>query len=286
VTLVAASELGGFVAVPVAAATGSAIWACAAMSVGTLVGAAGSLVVLLRFRRAGTGAKPAFASFVRASVPLGLSQVFIALGTRADTLLAGAVSGLLAASTFEGSWRTYQLGQYAAGAVATASAPFVADALGAGRHAEAVRLLRRLIGGLFLIGIAVSAVLYIARNPIARVLTGTLAGPVSGVLPVVAVVSPVAAIGLVAFYTLISQEGQRRFVLTASAVGAAVNIVLAGALARGLGARGVMIGCTCGLVVTNVMLLLRLASLVRHLRVRDRTQPAATEPSALAHPWA
>jgi O-antigen/teichoic acid export membrane protein len=273
VVLMAASELGGFAGLPVAIATHSAIWTSAAVSAGTTIGAAGAVATVAMIRRG--GAARAVGSFVRACVPLGVSQLFIVLGTRFDTVLAGAVSGLLAAGTFEGAWRVYQLGQYVVGGLATAAAPFVADALGAGRHDEAVALLRRLIVRMLVLGAILGALLYLGRYPIARVLAGSLAGQVAAVLPIIAVLSPVAAVGLVGFFTLISREGERGYVLAVHAIGAAVNVVVVVLLGGTHGARGVTFGCAAGIAVTDVLMLIRLRSVVRGLDAEPRGLPAA-----------
>jgi O-antigen/teichoic acid export membrane protein len=154
VLLMAASEGAGFAGLPVAILTHSATWTCAAISAGMALGATASVLVLLRLRRGGTNTE--LRKFARASLPLGLSQVFIVLSTRADTLLAGGLSGLIAAGTFEGTWRVYQLSQYAAGGIATAAAPFVANAFGVGQYEEGLRLLRKLIVQLAVVGLVCS----------------------------------------------------------------------------------------------------------------------------------
>jgi O-antigen/teichoic acid export membrane protein len=264
VLLMAASEIGGFIGIPVAIATRSADWTCVAVSIGTTLGAAGAVMLLVRLLAPGA---PAMARpFARASVPLGLSQVFIVLGTRFDTLLAAALSGLLAAGTFEGDWRTYQLGQYAVGALATAAAPFVADKLGAGEIDEALHLLGQLMRRLLVVGLAVGAVLYLARDPIAHALAGSLARPVAGGLPILSGLSPLGAVTLAAFYTLIARDGHRRYVLFCVAVGAVTNLAVAAALAPSLHVHGVLIGCVAGSALSDVLILARLATLVRSLR--------------------
>jgi O-antigen/teichoic acid export membrane protein len=274
--LMALSEGLGFAGLPVAALTHSAVWTCAAVSAGMALGALAAWLTLARFRRRGHAA--AFWPFARASAPLGLSQVFIVLSTRADTLLAGALSGLIAAGTFEGTWRLYQLSQYVAGGVASAAAPFVADALGADRLRTGLRLLRTLCLRLLAIGVAGGAVLYLARDPISRVLTGSLAGPVAHAIAPFALLCPLAAVGLAAFFTLAGRDGERRFVLAANALGAAVNLAVSSALAPSIGARGVVIGCAVGLAVMNMLLLVRLVIVVQELRTlptAEGTQPNA-----------
>jgi O-antigen/teichoic acid export membrane protein len=247
--LMAVSEAGSFTGIPVAALTGSAVWTCAAIAAGMATGAAGAVLVLVRLRRAAPRADAR--RFVRASVPLGISQVFIALATRADTLLAGAVAGLVAAGTFEGSWRIYQLTQYVAGGISSAAAPFIADAIGAGRTADALVLLRRLIviiGGL---GVVAAVGLYLLRSPIASLFVGSLGSNVARCIAALAFVSPLTALG---------------FVLLAFGAGAGVNLPLAAALGHSEGARGVVLGCVAGQAVTSLLLLARFVPFVRQLR--------------------
>jgi O-antigen/teichoic acid export membrane protein len=275
--LMAASEGAGFVGLPVAALTHSAVWTCAAISAGMTIGAVGAAITLATLWRRGRAETAG--AFARASAPLGLSQIFIVLSTRADTLLAGALAGLIAAGTFEGTWRVYQLSQYAAGGIATAAAPFVADALGAGRHKVGLRLLRILWLRLLAIGLIGGAVLYLARRPLAHVLTGSLAGPVADVIWPLALLCPLAAVSLAAFFTLIGRDGERGFVLAANAVGAVVNLAVSSVLAHSMGARGVIIGCTIGLAVMSVLLLTRLGAVARRLHVEagGETPPVETK---------
>jgi len=278
VLLMAASELAGFVGVPVAALTDSAFWTCAAVALGMAAGATASAAVLLRLRRAAPSATAY--PFARASLPLGVSQVFIALATRADTLLAGLVSGLVAAGTFEGCWRVYQLSQYLAGGLASAAAPFIADRLGAARVPDGLRILRRLVLRLLALGLAGGVVLYLLRTPIADVFAGALGPSVARALAPLAIVSPIQAVGLVGYFTLIGQDGQRRAVLGAIIAGATVNLAIAAPLGHELGARGIVIGCAAGQAATTVLLLARLAPLLRRIRAGtgDSAHPSDVPP--------
>jgi O-antigen/teichoic acid export membrane protein len=285
VFFVAASELGGFVGIPVAIATHSATWTCAAVSAGTALGAAGAVLTLAGYRnklRRHRQGRPtagrddlvtATRELVKAATPLGIAQIFVVLGARFDTLLAASLTGLVAAGTFEGAWRTYQLGQYAVGALATAAAPFIANALGAGELAQAFALLRSLLLRLLGVGLVAGAVLYVARWPLAHLLAGSLATPVANGLVFLAIVSPIAAVSVPAFYTLIALDGERRVVLGCFALGAVVNLGLGAALAPSLHVHGVLIGCAAGTAFTSALLLGRLAIVVSALRSRA---PAAT----------
>ena len=140
-----------------------------------------------------------------------MSQLFNAISTRADTLIAGLVSGLVAAGTFEGAWRVYQLGQYLAGGVASALAPFIAHRLGAARATEALGLVKRLALLLAGLGLAAGVALYVLRTPLADLLAGARGGCRRAITPF-AIVSPIQAVSLVAYYTLIGQDGRRRAV--------------------------------------------------------------------------
>ncbi|HWF56164.1 MAG TPA: MATE family efflux transporter [Solirubrobacteraceae bacterium] len=280
VLLMAMSELAGFAGVPVALLTHSALWTCTAISAAMTIGAIGAAIVLAAMINARPHASPR--PFARASLPLGLTQIFVVLGARIDTLLAGGISGLVAAGTFEGSWRVYQLSQYAAGALATATAPFIANALGAHRHDRALTIVQRLATRLLLVGVVAAVLLGVARVPIAHVLTGSLAAPVQRVVPIFALLCPIAALGLVAFYTLVAFDGQRRFVLLTSGLGAVVNIALAAALAPSMGARGVVIGCAAGQALTSLVLLARLLTVLRTLRAMPQEPPSP--PEIVNHP--
>lgn len=280
VLLMACSELAGFIGVPVAVLTDSALWTSAAVAAGMAIGAAACAVVLLRLRRAAPDA--AVRPFARASLPLGISQVFIALATRADTLIAGVVSGLLAAGTFEGCWRIYQLSLYVVGGMASAAAPFIADALGATRTRDAGAVIRRLSFRLLGLGLLGGALLYLLRVPLADLLAGSLGHGVARALPVFAVVSPLQAVSLVGYYTLIGQDGQRRYVLLTNVAGAIVNVALAAPLGHELGARGIVIGCAAGQAVAALLLLARFIPAARLL---NRTEPqVADQPAEHSEP--
>jgi len=275
--LVAASELASFAGLPVALAT------CAAVGVGMALGAVPAAIALVRF----TALRPRapLRAFVRAALPLGLAQVFISIATRADTLMAGLVSGLVAGATFEGCWRIYQLSQYVAGGVASAAAPFIADALGAGRPADALKILRTLSLRLLAIGVAGGATIYFARTPIAELLAGTLGPEVARALPALAIVSPLQAVSLAAYYALIGQDGQRRLVLGAIVAGAVVNVALAAPLGSELGGRGIVIGCACGQAATALLLLATAMPFIGRTR-RDASRRGASveTPSGFARP--
>ncbi len=275
VLFVAASEIGGFAGIPVAVATQSAVWTCVAISAGTVVGATGALLAL-RARLGGGepgGARSAtdgrrlinrsVVEFLMAAAPLGLAQVFIVLGARLDTLLAASLSGVVAAGTFEGVWRIYQLGQYLAGALATASAPFIASALGANDPARALTLLRQTLLRLLGVGLAAGLALYLGRWPLAHLLAGSLSAEVARGLIFLAVVTPIAAIAIPAFYTLITLDNERRLVLGCFAVGAVVNLAVALGLAGSLHAHGFLLGCAAGTASTSLLMLGRLGAVMR-----------------------
>jgi Na+-driven multidrug efflux pump len=199
--------------------------------------------------------------------------------------MAGLVSGLVAGATFEGCWRIYQLSQYVAGGVASAAAPFIADALGAGRPADALKILRTLSLRLLAIGVAGGATIYFARTPIAELLAGTLGPEVARALPALAIVSPLQAVSLAAYYALIGQDGQRRLVLGAIVAGAVVNVALAAPLGSELGGRGIVIGCACGQAATALLLLATAMPFIGRTR-RDASRRGASveTPSGFARP--
>lgn len=260
VALVASSEICGFIGIPVALATHAPDWTCAAISAGTTLGAFGAVVVLRRHRGTDhTRARRTTSAFVRAAVPLGLAQILVVLSARIDTLLMASVNGVVAAGTFEGDWRIYQLGQYAAGALATAAAPFVASALGTHDLPCAIALVRRLLLRLLGVGMGAGALLYFARWPLASLLAGSLATPVAHGLVFLAAASPAAAVGVPAFYTLIALDGERQPVLGCFAAGAVINLGLGVAFAGSLGVTSVLIGSAAGATATSLLLLARLA---------------------------
>jgi len=124
-------------------------------------------------------------------------------------------------------------------------------------------------------GTLVGAAIWIARDPLAHLLAGSIATPVAAALPALAILTPLTAVGMLAFFALVSYDHQRRNVLVAYGAGALVNVVAATTLAGSDGGRGVVFGCAAGLLVTNVLMVGRLVVLIRG----DRTHSADATPS-------
>lgn len=253
-----------FAGVPVAAMTDSAEATTAALTVGTLLGSLPVLLFLVPL--ALPDPRASVADVFRASLPLGISQLFVLGGGRVDTLLLGTLSTLTMAAVFEGVWRVYQLGQYLAGGVATALAPFIATAMGDGRHLELERLLRRALFAMLGCGIVWAAAMYLGRQPIGRVLLEGLRGDVAEALIPLALVTPIAFTGYLSTTTLASRAGERRFIVVAHAAGALVNVALVVILVGSHGAVGAATACAIGLGITNLALTARCLVVLRQMR--------------------
>lgn len=168
-----------FAAMPAALLTHSAAWSCAALSMGMIVGASRALAVLLGWRRASR--RPRTAEYARAALPLGLSQLAVAVGTRFDKILAGALSGLIAAGTFEGAWRIYQLGQYVGRRPRDRVGAIPRHSFARGQRHAIIRLVGRLGGALFAIGTGLTVMILLARA--GRPRTGGIFGTPGGARP-------------------------------------------------------------------------------------------------------
>ena len=82
-------------------------------------------------------------------------------------------------------------------------------------------------------------------------------------------VSPIAAVGVPALYTLIALDGERRRVLACFVAGAIVNLGVGAGLSGSLGVHGVLIGCAAGTALTSAMLLARLATVLVALQLES-----------------
>ena len=264
VAIVACSRLAPFVAVPVAAISGTATATCTAIAIATVCGSVPAIAFIAR--RARTARAADACAVGRAALPLGISQLFLVGGSRVNTLLVGGLASVRAAAVFEASWRLYQLGQYAIGSVATAIAPFAGDALGGDRRAEFLTLLRRTMSIMVIGGLLCSLAVALAGGVVSDVLFGSF-GPAAerAVMPL-AVVFPFTLAGLAATYVLGASDCDRRHLIWAYGCGGLVNIALVAALVPSNGARGATMACACGLVVTHAWILQRYFGIVRRVR--------------------
>jgi O-antigen/teichoic acid export membrane protein len=274
VLLVALNRVGGCLALPAASVTGSSAWSCAAIALGTLIATTPAMSLLARTRRAARNA-PA-ADLVRAAWPIGLSQLFVVLGGRANTIILSSAVSTVAAAAFETAWRLFQTGQYFAGAVATGIAPFLGDALGRQRRADLDRLLLRSLGVVTFAGFLFCGLMLAAREQIAQLLVGSLGSTTADVLVPLAIVSPLAFAGFVGTIALAMSRADRSVVLGANALGAVVNLSLAVLLIPTHHALGASIATSIGLAVAQTIVLARVIFFRRRLRYIPG--PAQTPP--------
>jgi O-antigen/teichoic acid export membrane protein len=261
--LLAASRLGAFAAIPLAASTGSAAWACAGLSAGTVVGSVPGAMVILR--RLGRGSVVDW-SIARAAVPLGVSQLFVVGGGRLNTVLVSNLASVASAAAFESTWRLYQLGQYLAGAIATALAPFISQALHDGGSPSVVQFLRR--WGLLLVGFGIvwGGGLLAFRGYVGDALFGNALGErVATAIVPLAIVTPLSFAAFLATVVLAVSDRDRHWILVANAAGAVVNLTLVLALASSGGARSAAIATGAGVGLTSILLLARYRTLLRSL---------------------
>jgi O-antigen/teichoic acid export membrane protein len=259
--LVTLSRAAYFIGVPVAAITESSGWTCAAITAGGVMGsspAAGYLLGLARRHPRGPTS-----DVFRASVPLGVSQLFVIAGGRIDTILLGALSTLFAAAAFEGVWRVHQVGQYLAGGLATTLAPFLATMVGESNFDELRTLVRRAIIVTGLAGLVWGASLYLFRDLLGDLLMPELAGDVGEALAIFALLAPATYIGWVCTVTLSPSRIGRMCVVACYGLGATLNVVLVFLLADSEGLPGAATACGLGLAVTNLGLMIGCAIFLR-----------------------
>lgn len=268
VALVGASRLGALPAVGVGAATGDAEATCAAISGGILLGSLPALHELWRHWSAADG-RPAVRPLLRVAAPLGAANLCILASARLNTIVLGATATIASAAVFESAWRVFQVGHYAAGAAATAIAPFVAAGLAEAddRRLALLRRLRRTARATVLGGVALGALIVVLRHPVAAVVSGGPAEPVARSLVLLGVVLPVSLLLLLATVTLSASSTRDRLrVLGAYSAGAVANLLavltLAGRSADVAGAAA----SSMGICVTFAVLAPRLRELLGPIR--------------------
>ena len=262
--LVTVSRLGAFAGIATAAATGTAVGACAGIAAGTVVCSIPAVAVIVR---ALAGSRQGECSdLIKAALPLGCAQLFIAASGRLDTVLLSALSGAVVGGGFESAWRVYQLSQYVVGGLASAAAPFISDALGAGRRAEAGAIIRRVGATALAAGLVLAAATLAFAGPLSRFLFGGLGASVARALPPLALVTPITFLATLATTILAISPRTRWWILPACALGAVVNVTLILTLARHGSLREATIACAVGLLATSAVLIGRLLSVATELR--------------------
>jgi len=262
--LVTVSRLGAFAGVGVAIVDPSAPATCAGIAVGTVVASLPAVLVLYRSYHASDRGRSR--DLRQASVPLGFAELCTIASGRLDTILLSAIAGTLAGAGFEATWRIFQLAQYVVGGLATAVAPFIADAYGSGRYDEELALIRRV--GLIVLtaGVALGTGLVLFGGPLSRVLFGGLGHAVARALPPLAILTPLSFLGFFSLVVLATSPADRWWILPANAVGAVVNVVLVLLLAPGRGLDGTTLACAIGLGAAAALLIARLFVMAARLR--------------------
>jgi O-antigen/teichoic acid export membrane protein len=252
VVLVTCSRIAAFAGVIGAAATGSAAGTSAAISLGTILGSIPASRVALSYLEG--GAVQEMRWFVVSALPLAVAQLTFVAAGRLNTLILSAASGVRAGAAFEAAWRVFQLGQYAAGALATGAAPFLADALGGERWHELRALLRKIATAAIVGGMLTGIFLLAFRHGLGVLFAGSLGHAVGRALAPLALVTPLAFVNYFLVTVLAASDRYRRWILPASFASALVNIGCVAPLAGQLGARGGTIAAAAGAAVMSVVL--------------------------------
>jgi O-antigen/teichoic acid export membrane protein len=276
--LVTISRLGCFAGVAAAVVDRTAIATCAAIAAGTVVASMPAAMVLYRTFRASDRGRSR--DLRRAAIPLGLAELCMIASGRLDTILLSAIAGALAGAGFESTWRAYQLAQYVVGGLASAAAPFIADAWGAGRSDQALMLIRRVGLVVLAAGIALGMGLLLLGGPASRILFGGLGPAVARALPPLAVVTPLSFLGFFSMVVLATSPADRLWILPANALGAVVNVVLVVLLAPSRGLDGTTLACSIGLGAAAVLLVARLVVMVVRLGREPSSPPLVQAPPA------
>jgi len=280
--LVTVSRLGAFAGVGAAVVDRSAVATCAAIAAGTVIASVPAALVLYRtFQGSDRGSSR---DLRRAAIPLGLAELCMIASGRLDTILLSAISGAVAGAGFEGAWRVYQLAQYVVGGLATAAAPFIADASGAGHSDRALILIRRLGLVVLAAGIALGAGLLLLGGPASRVLFGSLGPAVARALPPLALLTPLSFLGFFSMVVLATSPVDRLWILPANALGAVVNVALVLILAPSRGLDGTTLACSLGLGAAALLLVARLLVMVTRMGREPASLPPPPPEEEVANP--
>jgi len=262
--LVTVSRLGAFAGVGVAIVDRSAAATCAGIAAGTVVASLPAVMVLYRSYHASDSGHSH--DLRHASVPLGFAELCTIASGRLDTVLLSAIAGTVAGAGFEATWRIFQLAQYVVGGLATAVAPFIADAYGSGRYGDQLALIRRIGLVVLSAGITLGTGLLVFGGPLCRVLFGGVGPAAARALAPLAIVTPLSFLGFFSLVVLATSPADRWWILPANAIGAVVNVVLVLLLAPGRGLGATTLACSIGLGAAALLLLARLLVMAARLR--------------------
>jgi O-antigen/teichoic acid export membrane protein len=251
----AASRFGAFAGLAAAPFTDRAVVVAVAISLGTLVGSGPAVRTVVAWTR-GTR-REHVRWFALTTLPLGLSSLLVVAGARLNTLILGSVSTVREAAAFEAVWRLYQIGQYTGGVLATAAAPFTAKVIAGADLRKARSLLARLLALALVGGLSVGAGLMLLRSPLAHAFYPADPQRLRGLLPPLAIASPLGIIGQLVAVALSATARGRRAIPVAFLLGAVANVVLIVAGARSHGASAAVQGATTSVILLNVVMLVR-----------------------------
>jgi O-antigen/teichoic acid export membrane protein len=274
VALVTLSRLGAFLAVPAAVITDSAAWASLGLSVGVVLATLPAGRILVKSHRASSDGDAS--EMLRAAGLLGTAQIFIIAAGRLNTVILGSLISVRAAAAFEGAWRLFQLGQYAAGGLATAAAPIIGAAVGGGPDSELRSVLRKLTLALGAGGVMYGALLLFAGPRVSPLLLGEVGEDVADVLLPFALLSPLAFLGFLAMVTLAASPADRKSVPLAYLFGSVLSIGLVLLLSESHGLAGATAGCGIGWGVAQLLLIRRLVPFLRNAKVHPVARPASS----------
>jgi polysaccharide biosynthesis protein PslH len=114
--------------------------------------------------------------------------------------------------------------------------------------------------------VALGAGLLLVGGAACRILFGSLGPSVAHALPPLALLTPLSFLGFFSMVVLATSPVDRSWILPANALGAVINLALVALLAPSRGLDGTTLACSIGLGVAALLLVARLAVLVRRLQ--------------------
>lgn len=185
-------------------------------------------------------------ALLHATLLVGASSALIAVGTRGTVVVLAHAAERGETAGFEAAWRLFQLFVYGAGAVATATAPYAARALGTSGvewHGRTVVRGAALLGAA---GVALGTALYIGASPMSRVLVGRPDDAVADALRILALALPLTYIAYYLQMTATLPLRRFRALLIAGVALCATTLLLTAFLAASEGAAGAAIAVLAG----------------------------------------
>jgi O-antigen/teichoic acid export membrane protein len=226
-----------------------------------------ALAILPRMVRLGeaTVSRATLVTIGRSAAPFVVRALLGIVYFRADLLLLTTLVGFGAAGVYQAAYKVFELALVLPGAANAAAYPVISAYLAADR-ARAARAYHRLQGGMFVVGLPLSALLYIGASPLVNMLYGrayTAATPMLAILAGAVLLSYVNAAPI----TLLSASPRQAALTVVTACGLVVNLACNAVLIPRLSGQGAALAMIASEAAQCLVLFVLTARALRGARV-------------------